>query len=69
MDRANYVSGKKKSGLNLIGKKRQSPSSLSDLDIVPMKARKLRQLKKNVLDLPEAILHIVFQYCSLVEWT
>ena len=67
MDRANNVSGKKKSGLNLINKKRQSPSSLSDLDIVPMKARNLRQLKKNVLDLPEAILHIVFQYCSLAD--
>ena len=69
MDRINNLDGgKKKQRLDLNLRKRQSPSSSFELNNVTTKVRKMLQLKKkNVLDLPESILHNIFQYCSLAD--
>ena len=69
MDRIRIINldGKKKQRLDPNMRKRQSPSSSSDLANVPTKARKMLSFKKTIFDLPESILHIIFQYCSLAD--
>ena len=66
MNKTNLVDCKKK-GFCHNARKRQSPSSLSDLAKVPSKARKMLRIQKKVTDLTEDILHTVFQFCSLAD--